>query len=74
MAQHTVLLADDENTLRKNLAQLLEEEGFEVIACRDGTEALRALRARSVDAVITDLRMPGIAGMELIDYDSKLSP
>ncbi len=74
MAQHTVLLADDENTLRKNLAQVLEEEGFEVIACRDGTEALRALKARNVDVVITDLRMPGITGMELIDHVRKLAP
>ncbi len=74
MAAYTILLADDEDTLRKNLAQVLEEEGFDVIACRDGTAALRALRSNSVDAIITDLRMPGITGMELIDHATKLAP
>ncbi|MCP4593431.1 MAG: sigma-54-dependent Fis family transcriptional regulator [bacterium] len=70
----TVLLADDEDTLRTNLAQVLDEEGFDVIACPDGTEALRALRANSIDAVITDLRMPGVCGMDLIGHAQKLAP
>ncbi len=74
MGQQTILLADDEETLRTNLAQVLEEEGFRVIACRDGNEALRALKANNVDALITDLRMPGICGMELIDHARKLAP
>lgn len=74
MNKQTVLLADDEDTLRTNLAQVLEEEHFEVIACRDGTEALKALRKRNVDAIITDLRMPGVTGMELIDHAKKLAP
>ena len=67
-------MADDEDTLRNNLAQVLVEEGFDVIACRDGTEALRALRRNTVDAVITDLRMPGATGMEVIDQARKLAP
>jgi DNA-binding NtrC family response regulator len=74
MAQHTILLADDEETLRTNLAKVLEDEGFDVIACADGTEALRALKTSAVDAIITDLRMPGICGMDLIDHANKLAP
>jgi len=74
MAKRTVLLADDEDTLRRNLAQVLEEEGFEVIACANGTEALKSLRRGPVDIVITDLRMPGVTGMELIEHANKLSP
>jgi len=74
MPPTTVLLADDEDTLRKNLAQVLQEEGFEVIACADGTEALRALRGGPVDAIITDLRMPGVTGMDLLDHAAKLAP
>ncbi len=74
MSQNTILLADDEDTLRKNLAQVLREEGFDVIACADGTAALRALRANTVDAIITDLRMPGLTGMDLIDHARKLAP
>jgi two-component system response regulator PilR (NtrC family) len=74
MSQATILLADDEETLRKNLAQVLLEEGFDVIACPDGAEALRTLKATTIDAIITDLRMPGISGMELIDHATKLAP
>jgi len=74
MTESTVLLADDEKTLRENLARVLQEEGFDVIACRDGTEAVRALNNRSVDAVITDLRMPGVSGMDLIDHVRKRAP
>ncbi len=74
MDRHTVLLADDEDTLRENLALVLKDEGFEVLACRDGNEALRALKSHSVDAIITDLRMPGLTGMELITRAAKLAP
>jgi DNA-binding NtrC family response regulator len=74
MARNTVLLADDEDTLRRNLAQVLVEEGFDVIACADGSEALRALKDNTIDALITDLRMPGLSGMELIDHVRRLAP
>ncbi|RJP37197.1 MAG: sigma-54-dependent Fis family transcriptional regulator [Phycisphaerales bacterium] len=74
MAQTTVLLADDEDTLRLNLAEVLREENFDVVACADGTEALAALRNQSVDVLITDLRMPGICGMDLIDHAVKITP
>ncbi len=74
MTGQTVLLADDEETLRCNLAQVIREEGFEVIACPDGNEALKALRNNDIDAMITDLRMPGISGMDLIDHARKLAP
>ena len=69
-----VLLADDEDTLRENLAQVLREEGFYVLTCRDGGEAFKTLRQRHVDAVITDLRMPGVTGMDLIGHAARLAP
>jgi DNA-binding NtrC family response regulator len=74
MGHATILLADDEATLRKNLAEVLHDEGYDVIACPDGSEALRALKNNTVDAVITDLRMPGICGMDLIEHVRKLAP
>ncbi|MBI5864875.1 MAG: sigma-54-dependent Fis family transcriptional regulator [Planctomycetes bacterium] len=74
MPQFTILLADDEETLRRNLAQVLEEEGFDVIACCDGSAALRAMKSSTIDAIITDLRMPGVTGMDLIDHARKLCP
>lgn len=74
MPKATVLLADEEETLRASLAHILEEEGFAVVACKDGAEALRVLRNQPVDAIITDLRMPGIPSMELIDHARQLAP
>lgn len=74
MSTHCILLADDEETLRKNLAQVLEDEGFDVIACADGAAALKVLKQRSVDALITDLRMPRMGGMELIRHARELAP
>jgi len=74
MSKHTILLADDEETLRENLAQVLREEGFDVIACRDGQAALKALKSTTIDALITDLRMPGVTGMDLIDHAVRIAP
>ncbi len=74
MGRYTILLVDDEDTLRDNLAHVLRDEGFEVIACADGAAALRELKTSRVDALITDLRMPGISGMELIDHATRLAP
>lgn len=74
MGRTTILLADDEHTLRENLAQVLGDEGFEVISCGDGAQALKVLRQQSIDALITDLRMPGVTGMDLIQQARKLAP
>jgi DNA-binding NtrC family response regulator len=74
MHRHTVLVADDEATLRENLVQVLREENFEVISCANGAEALKALKTYSVDAIITDLRMPELSGMDLIASAAKLAP
>jgi two-component system response regulator AtoC len=62
-----VLVADDERTVRRNLARLLESEGYAVTEAADGIEALRAIEAERPDAVLLDLRMPGLDGLGLLD-------
>lgn len=63
-----VLLADDNDDLRATTADLLHGFGIEVLAARDGASARRLWReARRVDALITDLRMPGEDGLTLAD-------
>ncbi len=74
MSNTTILLADDEDTLRENLTMVLREEGFDVIACPDGSVALDALRTTTIDAIITDLRMPGVSGIDLLGHAAKLAP
>ena len=61
-----VLIAEDEPDTRELLQWQLEEAGLTVITAPDGAAALRLLAAHRPDLVVTDLRMPGISGIELI--------
>jgi DNA-binding NtrC family response regulator len=62
----TVLVVDDERNIREGLAEALALEGHEVATASDGEEALAVLGREEVDLVITDLRMPKLAGDELL--------
>jgi DNA-binding NtrC family response regulator len=62
----TVLVVDDERNIREGLAEALTLEGHEVATASDGEEALAVLGREEVDLVITDLRMPKLAGDELL--------
>ncbi|MEZ4269867.1 MAG: sigma-54 dependent transcriptional regulator [Myxococcota bacterium] len=63
----TILIADDEANLRKVLGALLEQDGHQTTAVSDGQAALDFLRHQSVDLLITDLKMPGMDGLALLD-------
>jgi DNA-binding NtrC family response regulator len=62
-----ILLADDEKTLRVTLADALADAGHEVSAVADGTAALDALADAAFDCVVTDLKMPGAGGLDVLD-------
>src|SRR3970282_432571 len=62
----TVLVVDDDRAVGTVLGALLEQAGLEAQWVRSGAEALDLLAARPVDVVLTDLRMPGMDGMELL--------
>ena len=62
-----ILIVDDELNMRLVLAAMLKKEGYEVTSASDGQEALQILRSGPVSAVITDLKMPRIDGMGLLD-------
>src|SRR3954469_2696638 len=66
MALRSILIADDEESIRHVLATLLGERGYEVRAVADGEEALRELSARDYDALLTDVRMPRLDGLQLV--------
>ena len=74
MAKNTVLIADNEDLVRTNLTNTLEREGFDVISCADGRAALEVLKSSAIDALITELRLPGVCGLDLIDYSRELAP
>ena len=66
-ARGEVLVVDDDPAVSKVLAALLEQAGIDCRHVPDAPRALEALRARPVDVVITDLRMPGPSGVDLLE-------
>jgi two-component system response regulator AtoC len=62
----SVLVADDEFSIRQTLSLSLQEQGYEVRAVSNGEEALAELESRDYDAVISDVRMPRLDGMTLL--------
>jgi two-component system response regulator PilR (NtrC family) len=61
-----ILVVDDQESMRQMLSDLLELMGHEPRAVEGGESALRDLRAKGADLVITDLNMPVMNGMELM--------
>lgn len=70
----SILLVDDEKSIRITLAMLLEEAGYEVFTAGDGLEALSVLHEYVVDLMITDLRMNGMNGIELMREARRVDP
>ncbi len=61
-----LLVADDDVTVRSELAELLREEGHEVDTATDGLDAMRKLEAGFFDAALLDLKMPRATGLEVL--------
>jgi len=69
-----ILVVDDEEVIRDILADFLAMEGFEVRTACDGVEALALLAAEHFDLVLSDLKMPHMGGIELLDAISEHTP
>lgn len=65
--QAVLLVVDDDGAQREQLAGFFEDLGARVLQASDGEEALQIARARSVDAVLTDIRMPRMSGERLLE-------
>jgi pilus assembly protein CpaE len=65
MAGERIVFVDDEEQIRKLLSTWLSRHGYEVTLANDGWEALKAIRAKMPDLVITDVNMPNMNGFEL---------
>ena len=63
----TILLADDDENLRRVLEFQLCEAGYKVVTAVDGKEALTIFEQSEVDCIVTDLRMPKLSGLELLE-------
>lgn len=70
----TLLIADDEINILKGLKLAFEDEGYDVMTAENGLDAWNAINKNSIDLVITDLRMPGMDGYELLKKISAAYP
>ena len=70
MARNTfsILIADDEEAFRSTVAALLEGAGYKVQTTSDGVQAINALQQRSFDALLLDVKMPKVDGLELLKF------
>jgi two-component system, probable response regulator PhcQ len=62
----TVLVVDDEGTVREALSRLLEGSGYSVLLAESGEEALKLLQEKDVHVIISDQNMPGLSGIDLL--------
>ena len=70
----SILLVDDEVHVRDGLSEILQQEGFYVETAGDGKEALSLSVNKKFDLMITDIKMPEIDGMQLLDEIQKVNP
>ena len=61
-----ILIVDDERVICELISRLLEEEGMVPLVAYDGQTALQKIRAESPEALILDLRLPDLDGMEIL--------
>lgn len=65
MSEESILIVDDEREIADLVALYLENEGFRVVKCYDGTEALRCIQEEKFDLAILDIMLPGVNGLEI---------
>lgn len=73
MNRGSVIVVEDDEVVRGVLVLLLESEGWTVTEARDGEVGLRLARRLSADVVVTDLRMPGMSGLEMARRIAEMS-
>jgi DNA-binding NtrC family response regulator len=69
-----ILIADDEKPIRDSLKMILDEEGYSTEVVADGEEALLKIKEENFDVVITDIKMPKVDGIQLLEEASIISP
>src|SRR5918995_738831 len=70
----TLLVADDDPGLRESLERTLTREGYRIVLASDGRAALERVQAGGIDLIVTDLKMPGLTGLELLRAAKAIAP
>lgn len=63
----TILIADDSADIRNTVSRFLRRKGYATLTARDGVEALGLIESAAIDLVLTDLRMPGLDGLAVLE-------
>ena len=66
LSKRTVLVVEDVKLMRMSLRQILVAEGYDVLEAENGVEALDTLKSSEIDLVITDVKMPNMDGLEMV--------
>lgn len=74
MAIEKILIVDDEMLMRNFLVEALKRKGIEALQAENGEKAIKLIQDQSFDMVITDLKMPGMTGMDVLKRIKELSP
>ncbi len=74
MTGEKILIVDDEEGMRKLLGRVLAKNGYESVTAANGNEALRLIESEQFDLVITDIKMPGMDGLQLLQELKEFDP
>src|SRR5512147_1330618 len=69
-----ILVVDDEANVLLTVAAILEQEGYDVDSAGGGEQAIQAIRSTHYDLVLTDLKMPAVDGLRVLEEVRKTSP
>ncbi len=64
---HCILVVDDDRYVLESVSNMLREYGFPVISCQSGEDAVEQLFKNDARLILTDIKMPGISGIELLE-------
>jgi len=70
----TILVVDDEKNYLRVLSAVLEDEDYEVLTAQSGQEALEILKSSDLDLILTDMKMPAMNGIELLEKIKVMDP
>ena len=69
-----IMIIEDDEAMRSLLEDFFEEEGFETDSASNGADALRILSKDPLDLIVTDIRMPGLTGLDILPRLRRLKP
>ncbi|NOX35778.1 MAG: response regulator [Deltaproteobacteria bacterium] len=74
MSANKILIVDDEEIIVRLLSMSLRSDGYETVTAYSGEQGLEVFKAKSPDIVVTDIKMPGMDGLELLKKIKELDP